>query len=282
MFGTAVATLPLVKPVVKLPEARSSLVAHAGGRIVPREVVERIKAPAPTKTWFPVAHIDVVRAVEAQLQDAGFVVKKAAHALSHEDGRYFGTLDLASGLADGVTLSVGIRNSIDKSLPLGFCAGTRVFVCDNLSFGADLVVKRKHTKFGDDRFREAIAAAVGQLDQFQAQEQARIAFLKGCEITDRSAESVVLRAWEAKLVSHVALPLVLKEWREPRFEEFNPRTAWSLFNAFTTVFGHERKLGAQRTADVTMRLTGLVDQNMGFVSPLTQATIDALPAAEAA
>ena len=26
---------------------------------------------------------------------------------------------------------------------------------------------------------------------------------------------------------------MLKEWREPSHDEFRPRTAWSLFNAFT-------------------------------------------------
>jgi hypothetical protein len=29
------------------------------------------------------------------------------------------------------------------------------------------------------------------------------------------------------------IPSVLKEWSEPTYEEFRPRTAWSLFNAAT-------------------------------------------------
>src|SRR4051812_22884309 len=68
--------------------------------------------------------------------------------LSRGDARLFATVDLGSPLATGVTLAVGIRNSFDKSLPLGFVAGNRVFVCDNLAFRSDLSVKRKHTRFG--------------------------------------------------------------------------------------------------------------------------------------
>jgi hypothetical protein len=41
--------------------------------------------------------------------------------------------------------TVGLRNSHDKRFPIGIGFGSRVFVCDNLSFYADRVIRRKHT-----------------------------------------------------------------------------------------------------------------------------------------
>ena len=39
---------------------------------------------------------------------------------------------------------VGLRNSHDKSLPVGIAFGSRVFVCDNTAFIADHVIRTKH------------------------------------------------------------------------------------------------------------------------------------------
>src|SRR5205085_8203189 len=62
-----------------------------------------------------------------------------------EDGsRYFGLLSLRSTYG-GYEDTVGLRNSHDKSFPVGIGFGSRVFICDNLAFVADTVIKRKHT-----------------------------------------------------------------------------------------------------------------------------------------
>lgn len=237
---------------------------HRGGRIVTREELEQVEAPEPTRTWFPVKHAVVVDTVGQALVAAGFTVQRQKFALSRSldqggTARMFATMDLAQGLADGVTVSVGIRNSIDKSLPLGFCAGSRVFVCDNLAFRSELMVSRKHTRNGQDRFQEAICLAVKGLVQFQAAERERIAFMKAAEVRDVQAESLILRSFEQGMVSSRLLPEVIREWREPTYAEFEPRTAWSLYNAFTTVLGRGQKTAGQKYAALTMKLGLLFD-----------------------
>lgn len=104
----------------------SSLIVHRGAQIVEPAELDKVPVPAATATWFPVAHSLVLNEVTGRLADAGFAVRKAQHAVTRSNARYFGTLDLESTLVTGVTLAVGIRNSLDKSLPLGFCAGSRV------------------------------------------------------------------------------------------------------------------------------------------------------------
>jgi hypothetical protein len=247
--------------------AKSTLIAHCGARIVSRPELDQVDAPSPTKTWFPVRHSDVLEAVSRTLVGAGFLVRANQIALTRENARMFATMDLTTPLAVGVTLAVGVRNSIDKSLPLGFCAGSRVFVCDNLSFRSELMVHRKHTRFGQDRFEEEIGQAVQSLEQFRAAETARIAHMREAPITDEAAESLILRAYERGIVSHRLLPQVIREWREPRFEEFRPRTRWAIYNAFTSSLAPRQKTNPQHFAALTIRLGGLMGGDGAALSP---------------
>jgi hypothetical protein len=245
--------------------AESKLVLHCGAREVGREELDRVPTPAPTQTWFPVPHGQVVDAVGGALEAAGFSVTRARYGLSRHDARMFATLDVASTLLSGVTVAVGIRNSLDKSLPLGFCAGSRVFCCDNLSFRSELLVTRKHTRFGEERFQEAIARAVQSLQQFKEEEAVRIKRFQETELPDVQADSLILRAFERDIVSHRVLPQVLTEWRTPSHEEFQDRTLWSLFNAFTTALGAGvGKSNPQRFCGLTMRLQGLLGEAAGL------------------
>lgn len=237
----------------------SSLLAHCGARHVTREELEPIAAPPPTDTWFPQKHAVVVDTVGQALERGGFRIEKAQYALSRNDNRLFATMDLEASLVSGVQLAVGIRNSIDKSLPLGFCAGSRCFVCDNLCFTSDLIVTRKHTRFGQVRFEEAICQAVQSLTQFRQVESERIRRFQRLDIDDQLAESLMLRAYEDGIVSHRLLPRVIREWRLPSFEDFRTGTLWSLSNAFTTVLGERAKSNPQQFAALTMRLQDLLD-----------------------
>ena len=209
----------------------------------------------------PIKHTTVIDTAVSTLAEAGYTVAKQRLALSSQGSRFFGVLDLSNELTkDGtVTLAVGIRSSYDKSYPLGFCAGSRVFVCDNLAFRADLMVKRKHTVNGAAHFSNDIANSVMNLCSFKEAEATRITTMQEAGITDERAESLMLRACLAKgIIAQRMLPEVWREWREPGHEAFQPRTAWSLLNAFTSVL---RPLQERNPADLarrTMRLHALM------------------------
>ena len=232
----------------------SNLMVHQGARLVEIAELRAIKAPPAEGRWHPVSHGTVLTRVVETLAQAGYEVRKQSLALSRGDHRFFGTLDLAAPLADGVSLAVGVRNSTDKSFPLGFCAGNRVFVCDNLAFRSELLVRKKHTLNGERRFADAIGNAVARLSDFKQVEAERVRLLQTTEVSPELADSLILRAYERGIISTPLLPLVLKEWREPSFEEFRPRTAWSLLNAFTTALSDRAKADPHRFAVTTMRL----------------------------
>lgn len=107
----------------------SDLVLHRGARIVDRADLDSVAVPEPTKTWFPISHTQVLDRTLETLGQAGFEVRNTRLALSQDGRRFFGTVDLRAAVATGVNLCVGVRNSVDKSLPIAFCAGHHVFVC---------------------------------------------------------------------------------------------------------------------------------------------------------
>lgn len=236
----------------------SNFVNHCGAELVTKGDLELIPAPKATDTWYPIRHYDVLDCVEQTLAASGFEIKSCFFSVSKQNKRFFGVLDLKSELADGVTLSVGVRNSNDKTFPIGFCIGNRTFVCDNLSFSSDVVISKRHTRHGENRYREGIANAISKLVDYQQLEAKRIEQLQHQPLSEQRAESLLLRAWDKKLVGTRTLRPLLEEWRNPSFEEFEKRTAWSMLSAYTHVAKNRQRRYPHRAAYEVMQFQNML------------------------
>lgn len=236
----------------------STLMLHAGGRLVAHDELRSCETPPPEGRWHPVPHVTVLDTVRETLRGAGYAVKAERLALARHDARFFGVLDLEAPLAAGVALSVGVRNSVDKSFPLGFAAGSRVFVCDNLAFRSELLVRRKHTANGLKAFGVAIATAVAGLASFRLVETERIRAMADTVLTPERASHVILTALRRGIISALHLPKVCAAWEHPPHADFAPRTAWSLFNAFTEALKPRAVSAPQAFVAQTIRLNGLM------------------------
>ncbi len=239
----------------------TQLCLHRGARLVDRQTLDAVDPPEPTDTWFPLKHSAVLDRVANTLLSAGYQIRQQAFALSSDGQRFFATLDLKTAIMDGISLMIGIRNSTDKSMPIGFCAGERVFVCDNMAFSSEVVIARKHTRFGERRFNDALSRAVLCLRQYQAVAQRRIEALRHHVLSEDAANSYLLQAAERGVVGWRLLPKVIEEWRNPQHEEFRPRTAWSMFNSFTEVLKERQRAHPAAAASETIRLQRLLLPN---------------------
>ncbi len=74
----------------------------------------------------------------------------------------------------------------------------------------------------------------------------------------------MLRAYESDIVSHRLLPRVIAEWRKPSFEEFQVRTLWSLFNAFTTALADRQRSNPHQFSALTIKLSDLLGRAAGI------------------
>src|SRR5262249_49603032 len=115
-----------------------------GAQPVSYDDLRALQTPAGTDTHVPVAHHEIVELMRYTLGFYGHEIAEENHAITEDGSRYFGMMTLRSPYGNYGDL-VGLRNSHDKSFPIGIAFGSRVFVCDNLAFIGDHVIRRKHT-----------------------------------------------------------------------------------------------------------------------------------------
>ena len=103
--------------------------------------LRQLETPAATTTHVPIPHFRVVDLLKTTLGMFGHEVTDEHHGVTPDGMRYFGLISLRSAYT-GYEDTVGLRNSHDRSFPVGVGFGSRVFVCDNMAFMADHVIKR--------------------------------------------------------------------------------------------------------------------------------------------
>jgi len=128
----------------------SNLTLHCGAFKANRDDLISVITPQATSTWVPIPHAEIVDAVMDSATKAGLTIKRELYGLSGKKdsiaygARMFGVIDFLDGTSD-YGYSVGFRNSHDKSMVAGICAGARIFVCANLALAGDFAEKRRHT-----------------------------------------------------------------------------------------------------------------------------------------
>jgi hypothetical protein len=196
------------------------------------------------------------------LNDVGLTVKQTVHALDREGRRYFGMMEAYTANEEFSTI-VGLRNAHDKMFSAGLVIGAAVTVCSNLWFSGEIKLGRRHTAFIVRDLPLLIKDAVSKISAVTDKQEQRIAHYKATKMRHAKAHDVLVKALDEDVIVASKLPRVLKEWREPRHNEFTTDgfTFWRLHNAFTEVMKktHVFKLPAQ-----TQRLNALMDRESGF------------------
>lgn len=236
------------------------LLLHRGGREVSEVELAAVPIPPATPTWTPIPHHELLSAVRREINASGLVIARQQLALSHsalgaEGDRFFGLLEIQSPNETYAT-TIGVRNSSDRSFPAGLCVGSRVFVCSNLAFSAEVVISRKHTRFIRRDLPRLITAAVGRLGDLQDHQSRRIEAYQNTALGDPQLNDLAIRSLDAGVLAASKLPRLLAEYREPAHEEFRPRTVWSAFSAFTEVL---KSYDLQDLPRRTQTLHGLCD-----------------------
>ena len=201
-----------------------------------RTELAQIPVPQATATHRPVPHHEIVEALVETLSFRHIAVVNEEYAASNDGMKMFGVLDLETQM-EGCRFSIGIRNSHDKSLRLGLTAGLRVFVCSNMAFSGDFTpVLAKHSK--SFNLIDTLAVGVDRIQRNFEPMQRQVEHWRQAQLTDERAKLIFYSAFvDGKLdAPRSLLPEVHRLYFEPQYEEFSPRTMWSLSNAFTSAF----------------------------------------------
>lgn len=213
-----------------------SLMLHAGANPIDYSDLRELETPEATATHVPIPHFRLVDLVAHSLSYYGHEVREQHHGVTPDGSRYFGVLTLRSPYT-GYEDMVGLRNSHDKAFPVGVGFGSHTFVCDNMAFKADHVIRRRHTAHLKRDIPGLIAEIVEPLtDQREAQAKS-IHRYRHTELSEMQADHALMQLYRRGAVNITALPDVWREWEEPSFDEFRNggHTAWRLFNAVTFV-----------------------------------------------
>jgi hypothetical protein len=212
----------------------STLLSQNG--IIDRAQLALVPTPQGTATHRPIPHHEVVQALIETLGFRHIGVVQERYAVDKTGMKMFGVIDLDTAQHD-FRFSVAIRNSHDKSMRLAMTVGYKVFVCDNMAFSGDFEpVLAKHSKHFN--LVEAISVGVDQMQRNFGPMVTQVARWQESQLSDATAKLVIYRAFvEAELdIPHHLDRTVHDLYFNPKYEDFQPRTIWSLSNAFTSAF----------------------------------------------
>lgn len=214
----------------------SQLLTHCGSRRCSVEQLLTIPEPEKTITYQPLNHYDFAVNTLTVASDLirGFQFVGDQYALSNDGQKMFGILNYQSPEQDSLKLSIGIRNSYDKSMAAGLCIGASVIVCDNLMFQGEVTVLRKHT--GENMHQELQDDIVTAIYKSQHQ------FTKLSEDAQKMKQTPMIRREKyqylgiltgEKVLSPTQSTKAFRELQEPSHEEFHADSLWSGYNAAT-------------------------------------------------
>jgi hypothetical protein len=211
-----------------------TLMLHAGAEPVTYDALRTLTTPEATPTHVPIPHVRVVDMLRHTLAFYGHEVIEENFGVTPDGLRFFGLLSLRSSYGHYED-TVALRNSHDKKFPVGIGFGGRVFCCDNLSFIADHVIRRKHTA----NAKRDLPGLIGELVEplALARERQQRTFLRYQEtpLSDAEADHAILIMYREGIITVQRIAEVLGQWQDPAFAEWGPPTAWRLFNAATYV-----------------------------------------------
>ena len=235
------------------------LILHVDSENVQRNELKNLPTPPATDTWQPVGHEQFDGLVRDSLTQAGIQVTQSCYGLSRptEEGyrhRLFAVLETQDRILEGqVGLTIGLRNSTDQSMSAGLVYCNHVFVCDNIAFAGEYVIRRRHTARILEDLPELIDRGVGKYFEQVERQRILIERLQDRRLNDQEAYHAMVSAAARGIIPYSGIKAVRWEWHRPTHEAFAPRTGWSLFNCFTETM---KRYLPSAAADRTLRLTG--------------------------
>lgn len=230
-----------------------TLMLHAGASALDYDALRAVPTPEGTDTHVPVPHHEIVQQVRFALQFHGHEIVQEDHAVTPDGMRYFGLMSLRSPYGD-YTDALGLRNSHDKSFPIGIAFGSRVFVCDNLALLGEHVIKRKHTVKARRELPALISDIVAPLHEQRIAQNQKLLAYRGTPLSDAAADHAIMTMYREDIIGVQRIADIVEQWERPA-HDWGGKTAWRLFNAATYALNGK----VAERPDLTRRLHDVLD-----------------------
>jgi len=257
-------------------EAKATLSAHGGTKLITREELALVPTPADTKTHHPVPHALVPDIIDNLVDQRGWAFAETEErykfSISKDGAKMFGVTkvaipDVRVDELGEFQMAIGFRNSHDKTFALRLAIGTDVFVCDNLMFTGDLQVRRIHTCRIDpwdamNQGFDMIPGAANNLAKWFGE-------LRELQVTENDGVAIL-----AECVERKALPIFsfmeartnfLKAYAGDNETILHGDTMWGVYQAVTEQFKNHN---LDRTQVYSVALNQVMSERTGHVLQL--------------
>jgi len=221
-----------------------------GGAKVTELEVRDTPTPPATRTHNPLPHGEFLDMLYGTLKHWGWNVGQERFSLEggkvdvegedvmFDTARLFGVMnidrdDVATG--EDYNLSIGLRNSHDKSMSAGIIGGIVVMVCTNMDFMGDFATGHMHTTNIKSVLPDRLNRLAGEIEEAHTDHQKVIESYKATDLSDTVAHDFLVKMCDTGVMPWSYAPKVLGEYRSPRHEEFEQRTLWGFNNATTEI-----------------------------------------------
>ena len=211
-----------------------TLLLHKGAEPATIEQLAMIPLPQETRSYKPVAHHELANMLSSMAGNLlpEFELVNTQFGLARDGAKMFGVHTFKNG-DSALGLSIGFRNSYDRSLSVGIALGAQVFCCDNLCLHGELKILRKHTSnVHADIDGLALSAIYRSRSAFnQIKQDAEV--MKQIPMSDDEAYRMLGLVYGRGIITPRQIPVVKSEWLEPSHDAFEDRNLWSFYNAVT-------------------------------------------------
>lgn len=218
--------------------------------------IRSIQAPTATRTWHPFPHALLLDELEMVREIAELDVTSRRYELTSEGRKFFGTWTFGNGEDPSTPqASIGFRNSIDRSLSVGLCAGTHVSVCSNLAFSGEWMQFRKHTRFVLEDLRLFVLEAFGKALQRGKEEVAWQSKMDTLHISMNDWKILTYDALDLNIIAPSKVTHVIEKGREGDF------LLGGWFNTITSILSRRSLLHTEQNF---IGLRGLVQSYLNW------------------
>lgn len=249
------------------------------GRCNRKEAFAMDLIPASTRTYQPFSNKELVMMINKVAGMFGMTLIDEQLGMDLKGMRFFCVysiegLDFFGGR---IKLTIGGCNSYNRSMSGRMCIGADVIVCSNSAFyaytdeetGINGMAIAEHRPGIYDGLFQKIEACFAGIEEFRNRQEMFYGQLDDRTLTEREAYHLIIKAAQAQVVKKTRILRVAEEWdwqeKGPQNDEeektriwhpeFKPRTAYSLFNAFTEVQKDQMQANPVNTNISTMSLT---------------------------
>ena len=211
-----------------------SLLLHCGAESATVDQLAAIPLPEETKSYKPVGHADLANMLGSMASNLlpEFELVNTQFGLARDGQKMFGVHTFKNG-DSALGLSIGFRNSYDRSLSVGIAVGASVFVCDNLMLTGDLTVLRKHTSNVMNDIDALALSAIYKSRTAYNQIKRDSETMKEIPLSDNDAYRTIGLLYGNGILTPRQIPVVKNEWLKPSHDDFEDRNVWSFYNACT-------------------------------------------------